>query len=104
MDIGTISIILLLGLMLLLATGVPLGFASAILAVVVLVMKFEPQLLSNPLAFGDGILTGRPGSGPLNILAQKNIRVIDRLCSDFHSTIHLHGCAIRTIRYRKRYV
>ena len=71
MDIGTISIILLLGLMLLLATGVPLGFASAILAVVVLVMKFEPQLLSNPLAFGDGILTGRPGSGPLNILAQK---------------------------------
>ena len=71
MDIGTISIILLLGLMLLLATGVPLGFASAVLAVLVLVMKFEPQLLLNPLAFGDGILTGRPGSGPLNILAQK---------------------------------
>ena len=71
MDIGTISIILLLGLMLLLATGVPLGFASAVLAVLVLVMKFEPQLLLNPLSFGDGILTGRPGSGPLNILAQK---------------------------------
>ena len=71
MDIGTISIILLLGLMLLLAAGVPLGFASAVLAVLVLVMKFEPQLLLNPLAFGDGILTGRPGSGPLNILAQK---------------------------------
>ncbi|MGB1933443.1 MAG: TRAP transporter large permease [Candidatus Puniceispirillaceae bacterium] len=71
MDIGTISIILLLGLMLLLAAGVPLGFASAVLAVLVLVMKFEPQLLLNPLAFGDGILTGRPGTGPLNILAQK---------------------------------
>ena len=71
MDIGTISIILLLGLMLLLAAGVPLGFASAVLAVLVLVMKFEPQLLLNPLAFGDGILTGRPGSGPFNILAQK---------------------------------
>ncbi|MEM9522770.1 MAG: TRAP transporter large permease subunit [Pseudomonadota bacterium] len=71
MDIGTISLILLLGLMVLLAIGMPLGMASAILAVLVLVMKFEPQLLSDPLSFGDGILTGRPGSGPLNILAQK---------------------------------
>ncbi|SFR42429.1 TRAP transporter large permease [Litoreibacter janthinus] len=71
MDIGTISMVLLLGLMVLLAIGMPLGFASAILAVLVLVMKFEPTLLSNPFTFGDGILTGRPGSGPLNILAQK---------------------------------
>lgn len=63
--------VLLLGLMVLLAIGMPLGFASAILAVLVLVMKFEPTLLSNPFTFGDGILTGRPGSGPLNILAQK---------------------------------
>ncbi|MEL6523657.1 MAG: TRAP transporter large permease subunit [Pseudomonadota bacterium] len=71
MDIGTISLVLLLGLLALLAIGMPLGMASAILAVLVLVMKFEPGLLLNPLAFGDGILTGRPGSGPLNILAQK---------------------------------
>ena len=71
MDIGTISLVLMLGLVLLLAIGMPLGFASAILAVLVLVMKFEPALLMNPLSFGDGILTGRPGAGPLNILAQK---------------------------------
>ncbi len=71
MDIGTISMVLLLGLIVLLAIGMPLGFASAILAVLVLVLKFEPALLLNPMAFGDGILTGRPGSGPLNILAQK---------------------------------
>jgi TRAP-type mannitol/chloroaromatic compound transport system permease large subunit len=71
MDIGTISLVLMLGLVVLLAIGMPLGFASAILAVLVLVMKFEPALLLNPMAFGDGILTGRPGSGPLNILAQK---------------------------------
>ncbi len=71
MDIGTISLVLMLSLLVLLAIGMPLGMASAILAVLVLVMKFEPGLLMNPLAFGDGILTGRPGSGPLNILAQK---------------------------------
>lgn len=71
MDIGTISLVLMLGLVLLLAIGMPLGFASAILAVLVLVMKFEPALLTAPWTFGDGILTGRPGSGPLNILAQK---------------------------------
>ena len=71
MDIGTISMVLLLGLILLLAIGMPLGLASAVLAVLVLVMKFEPQLLTAPWTFGDGMLTGRPGSGPLNILAQK---------------------------------
>ncbi len=71
MDIGTISLVLMLGLLVLLAIGMPLGLASAILAVLVLVMKFEPILLTNPLAFGDGVLTGRPGAGPLNILAQK---------------------------------
>lgn len=71
MDIGTISLVLVLGLIVLLAIGMPLGLASAILAVLVLVMKFEPTLLLNPLSFGDGMLTGRPGSGPLNILAQK---------------------------------
>ena len=71
MDIGTISLVLMLGLIVLLAIGMPLGLASAILAVLVLVMKFEPALLLNPFSFGDGMLTGRPGSGPLNILAQK---------------------------------
>lgn len=71
MDIGTISLVLMFGLLALLAIGMPLGFASAILAVLVLVMKFEPELLWAPWTFGDGILTGRPGSGPLNILAQK---------------------------------
>jgi TRAP-type mannitol/chloroaromatic compound transport system permease large subunit len=71
MDIGTISLVLLVGLIALLAIGMPLGLASASLAVLVLVMKFEPTLLSDPLSFGDGILTGRPGFGPLNILAQK---------------------------------
>ncbi|MEM6888612.1 MAG: TRAP transporter large permease subunit [Pseudomonadota bacterium] len=71
MDIGTISLVLMMGLIVLLAIGMPLGFASAILAVLVLVMKFEPTLLYAPWTFGDGILTGRPGAGPLNILAQK---------------------------------
>ncbi len=71
MDIGTISLILMLALIVLLAIGMPLGFASASLAVLVLVMKFEPALLTNPFTFGDGILTGRPGTGPLYILAQK---------------------------------
>lgn len=83
MDIGTISLVLLIGLFILLAIGMPLGLASAILAVLVLVMKFEPALLSNPLSFGcpdwyteanPGVrctLTGRPGAGALNILQQK---------------------------------
>ncbi len=44
----------------LLAIGMPLGFASGFLAVVVLVLKFGPELL-----FSDF------GSGPLNILAQR---------------------------------
>ena len=71
MDIGTISLILLIGLMLLLAIGMPLGLASAVMAVVVLVMKFEPTLLLDPTTFGDGLLTRKFGTGPLNILAQK---------------------------------
>lgn len=71
MDVGTISIVLVLGLLVLLAIGMPLGFASAILAVAVLVMKFEPALLTNPFSWGDGLLTGRPGTGPLYLLTQK---------------------------------
>ncbi|MEO9864520.1 MAG: TRAP transporter large permease subunit [Yoonia sp.] len=71
MDVGTISIVLVLGLLVLLAIGMPLGFASAVLAVAVLVMKFEPALLTNPFTWGDGMLTGRPGTGPLYLLTQK---------------------------------
>ena len=65
MDIGTISLVLLLGLMLLLAIGMPLGMASAILAVLVLVLKFEPMLLLDPTTFGDGLLTRKFGTGCL---------------------------------------
>jgi len=71
MDIGTISLILLLGMLILLAIGMPLGFASGFLAVVVMVLKFEPTLLTDPFSFGSGILTGNFGSGPMNILAQR---------------------------------
>ncbi len=71
MDIGTISLVLMLGLLALLAIGMPLGMASAVLSVLVLVMKFEPSLLTQPWTFGEGVLTGRPGSGPLNIIAQR---------------------------------
>ena len=44
-DIATLSLILLIGMFFLLAIGMPLGFASAFLAVAVLVMKFGPELL-----------------------------------------------------------
>ena len=71
MDVGTISLVLMLGLIFLLAIGMPLGFASAFMAVVVLFMKFEPDVIFNPMLWGDGFLTGRPGSGPLNILSQR---------------------------------
>ncbi len=60
MDIGTISLILLFGMLALLAIGMPLGFASGFLAVVVLVLKFGPDLLFSNF-----------GTGPLNILAQR---------------------------------
>ncbi len=71
MDIGTISIVVVVGMLLLLAIGMPLGLASAVLAAGVMIMKFEPTLITNPMSFGDGLLTGRPGTGPLYILAQK---------------------------------
>lgn len=56
-DVGTMSLILLLGMFALLAIGMPLGFASAFLAVATLVMKFGPDLLF-----------GRFGMGPFNVL------------------------------------
>lgn len=58
-DISTLSIVLLLGMFVLLAIGMPLGFASAFLAVAVLVMKFGPELLF-----------GNFGKGPLSVLGQ----------------------------------
>jgi tripartite ATP-independent transporter DctM subunit len=60
MDIATLSLILLAGMLILLAIGVPLGFASGILAVATLLMKFGPELLFRSF-----------GTGPLNILAQR---------------------------------
>ena len=60
MDVGTISLILLVGMLLLLAIGMPLGFASGFLAVVVLFLKFGPEFLLSDF-----------GRGPLNILAQR---------------------------------
>ena len=71
MAIGTISIILVIALIALLAIGMPLGFASAVLALAVLVMKFEPTLITQPWTFGEGLLTKNPGTGPLYILTQK---------------------------------
>ncbi len=71
MDVGTISLVLVIGLILLLAIGMPLGLASAALALLVMVMKFEPTLLTDPMSFGEGLLTSRPGTGPLYILTQK---------------------------------
>ncbi len=55
-DLGTLSLILLLGMFFLLAIGMPLGFASAFLAVAVLAMKFGPELLYKD--FGRGITSG----------------------------------------------
>lgn len=60
MDIGTISLVLLMGMLLLLAIGMPLGFASGFLAVVVMAMKFGPD-----------VLFGNFGTGPLNLLGQR---------------------------------
>lgn len=60
LDIGTISLIILIGMFVLLAIGMPLGFASGFLAVVVMVLKFGPELLFSTF-----------GTGPLNILAQR---------------------------------
>ena len=80
MDIGTISIILLIGMLALLAIGMPLGFASGFLTVVVMVLKFEPTLITDPFMYGfefaqwtigNGVLSRSFGTGPMNILAQR---------------------------------
>ena len=59
MDIGTISILLLIGLFILLAMGMPLGLASGTLAVGVLILKFGPEFLYSNF-----------GRGPLNVVSQ----------------------------------
>ncbi|MDJ0612803.1 MAG: TRAP transporter large permease subunit [Rhizobiaceae bacterium] len=80
MDIGTISLVLLIGMFVLLGIGMPLGFASGFLAVLVMVLKFEPTIITDifnhgfdfaAYTWGDGTLTRRFGSGPMNVLAQR---------------------------------
>ncbi len=58
-SVALISLYLLIGMFILLGIGMPLGFASAFLAVAVLVMKFGPELLY-----------GNFGKGPLSVLGQ----------------------------------
>jgi tripartite ATP-independent transporter DctM subunit len=60
MDIGLLSLILFFGIFFLLAIGMPLGFASGALAVMVLFLKFGPDLLLSDF-----------GSGPLGVLGQR---------------------------------
>ncbi len=68
MDIGTLSLLLLVAILVLLAIGMPLGFASGFLAVMVLYLKFGPDLLFRSF-----------GTGPLNIIAQR----IYGICTDY---------------------
>ena len=58
-DIGTLSVILLLSMFVLLALGMPLGFASAFLAAMTLIMKFGPDILFRDF-----------GRGPISVLGQ----------------------------------
>ncbi|XWN31760.1 MAG: TRAP transporter large permease subunit [Devosia sp.] len=60
MDIQTLSIVLLIGIFVLLAIGMPLGFASGFLAVVVLYLRFGPDVLFRQF-----------GTGPFSILSQR---------------------------------
>ena len=58
-DIGTLSLVLLFGMFALLAIGMPLGFASAFLAVVTLLLKFDTDILFRNF-----------GMGPFSVLGQ----------------------------------
>ncbi|RAI04508.1 C4-dicarboxylate ABC transporter permease [Acuticoccus sediminis] len=60
MHIATISIILLIGIVVLLAIGMPLGFASGFLAVVVLYLRFGPDVLFRQF-----------GTGPYSVFSQR---------------------------------
>lgn len=58
-DVGTLSLIVLFAMFFLLAIGMPLGFASAFLSVVTLVLRFGPDLLFREF-----------GRGPLAVISQ----------------------------------
>ncbi len=58
-DIGTLSLVLLFGMFALLDSGMPLGFASAFLAVVTLLLKFDTDILFRNF-----------GMGPFSVLGQ----------------------------------
>ena len=45
MDIGTLSLIVLLGLLVLIAIGVPLGFASGVMGAVIVMVNLGPRAL-----------------------------------------------------------
>ncbi|ORE92452.1 TRAP transporter large permease [Acuticoccus yangtzensis] len=60
MHIATISVILLVGIIVLLAIGMPLGFASGFLAVVVLYLRFGPDVLFRQF-----------GTGPYSVFSQR---------------------------------
>ena len=57
MDIGSITIVLILGLLFLIAIGKPLGLASAVVALVVMILKFEPTLLTFPFEYVGSLFT-----------------------------------------------
>jgi TRAP-type mannitol/chloroaromatic compound transport system permease large subunit len=59
-DIAPLSVILLVGIFVLLAIGMPLGFASGFLAVLVLYLRFGPDVLFRQF-----------GTGPFSILSQR---------------------------------
>ncbi|MGL1920923.1 MAG: TRAP transporter large permease subunit [Hyphomicrobiales bacterium] len=81
-DISTLSMLLLLAMFFLLAIGMPLGFASAVLAVGVLVLKFGPYVLYGNVVGGiEMMVTGEVsegmevamkkfGRGPLGVVSQ----------------------------------
>ncbi|KMW56819.1 TRAP-type C4-dicarboxylate transport system, large permease component [Candidatus Rhodobacter oscarellae] len=80
MDVGTISLVVILGLIILLAIGMPLGLASGALALVVMILKFEPTMFTHTACYFwaecegqriPGMLTARPGTGALYLLLQK---------------------------------
>ena len=45
MDIGTLSLIVLFGLLVLIAIGVPLGFASGVMGAVIVMVNIGPHAL-----------------------------------------------------------
>ncbi|MEM0907008.1 MAG: TRAP transporter large permease subunit [Pseudomonadota bacterium] len=60
MGVAELSVWLLVGIIFLLAIGMPLGFASGILAVVVLYLRFGPDVLFRSF-----------GTGPFSVLSQR---------------------------------